>query len=186
MGFIKNLICLLFVFIASNNLLAQTRTPSYSVVQAGGLFGLDNQVGEAQNGYQFQFIFGKNYWDRTFVGLGVANEVFRVKPLPSISSSKSGKINTLPIFADIRQQILPVSPLGNLGAFANAGYALGLGGNFYRGWMGKAGLTYSHLLIGGSDLQFSVGYGVQQFEHRFLLKPYTKPHVFITLGLFSY
>lgn len=181
----KHITLLVLSLFAAVTLHAQSRS-NYSIVQAGALIGLDNQVGEAQSGYQFQFVFGKNYYDKTFLGLGIANEVYRAKPLPSNTSGTSGKLNTLPIFVDFRQELTSVNAFGNLGLMANAGYAPGLGGNYYKGAMAKAGLTYSHLLADGSDLQFSVGYGLQQFDNRFIQKSYTKSLVFITVGLFTY
>src|SRR5690606_36554430 len=149
----KNFTLLALSLFAAITLHAQSHS-NYSIVQAGALIGLENKIGEAQSGYQFQFVFGKNYYDKTFLGLGIANEVYRAEPLPSNASGTSGKLNTLPIFVDFRQVLTSVNAFGNLGIMANAGYAPGLGVNYYKGAMAKGGLTYSHLLAEGSDLKF--------------------------------
>lgn len=167
-------------------LLAQGRRSNYTIVQAGGMFGLQASRGEPLHGYQFQFVFGKNFEDRTFAGFGIGNDVYRGHTTISNGNKTVSQINTLPIFMDFRQVITPVSIISNLGFMANAGFAPGLGGNYYRGFVGKAGLTYSHLLIESSDLQFSLGYGFQQFDSRFVQTGFHQHQLFLTVGLFVY
>lgn len=165
---------------------AQGGRNNYTLLQAGGLFGVQTSRGKPLNGYQIQFVFGKNYGDRTFTGIGVGNEVYRGQTTISYGTQTLSQINTLPVFVDFRQVIAPVSIMGNLGLMANAGYAPGVGGHYYRGFMGKAGLTYSHLLIQDSDLKFSLGYGFQQFNSRFVQTGFHQHHIFLTVGLFVY
>lgn|SRR5690554_639593 len=165
---------------------AQGGRANYTIVQAGGMFGVQTSRGKPLNGYQFQFVFGKNYADRTFAGFGIGNDVYRGQTTISDGNKTISQINTLPIFADFRQVIAPVSIMGKLGLMANAGYAPGLGGSYYRGFLGKAGLTYSHLLIDDSDLLFSLGYGVQQFNSRFVQTGFFQHQIFLTVGLFVF
>lgn len=180
------IVCLLLLSALHQPIMAQGGRSNYTIVQAGGLFGVQASRDKPLNGYQFQFVFGKNYADRTFTGLGIGTDVYRGQTTISNGNNTVSQINTLPIFLDFRQVIAPVSILGNLGLVANAGYAPGLGGNYYRGFMGKAGLTYSHLLIQSSDLQFSLGYGFQQFDSRFVQTGFHQHQIFLTVGLFVY
>jgi len=165
---------------------AQGRRTIYTIVQAGGMFGVETSRGKPLSGYQFQFVFGKNYADRTFAGLGVGSDVYRGNTTINYGNNTVSQINTIPIYADFRQAIAPVSIMGNLGLMANAGYAPGLSSNYYKGFMGKVGLTYAHLLIDDSDLLFSLGYGFQQFNSRFVQTGFHQHHVFLTVGLFVY
>lgn len=180
-------------FASLSSAYAQSRFGNYTVLQAGGIFGLQaSESLKPMNGYQFQFVFGKqlggaNPVTATYLGLGIGNDVYRGKSELTDGSTANRRMNTLPIFLDVRQSLIGVSALGRLGLLAAAGYAPGIGGDYFHGFMGKAGFTYSHLLADRSDLQFSVGYGVQQFDSRYLQRPvFYQQHVFVTVGLFVY
>ncbi len=158
---------------------------TYTVLQAGGTFGLSATQGQtAMHGYQFQFIFGRNFYDRMYLGLGIGSDVYRGKSTLHDGSRSTRRVNTLPIFADFRVPFGRVSPLGTLGAVVDAGYAPSIGNDYFRGFLGKVGMTYSHLLVDGSDLQFSVGYGFQQFNSRIAAQPFNQHNLFLTIGLF--
>lgn len=164
------------------------RPSNYTVLQAGGLYGIQS-TGDANrmNGYQFQFVFGRNLGDRTYLGLGVANDVYRGTSELTNGTTATRRMNTLPVFADFRQTLADLSIMGRLGMVAGAGYAPGLGGDYFRGFMGKVGLTYSHLLADRSDIQFSLGYGIQQFDSSYLQQPsFFQHNLFLTIGLFVY
>lgn len=165
---------------------AQSRN-TYTLLQAGGIFGVANPGDQrVMHGYQFQFSFGRNFYDRMYLGLGIGNDVYRGRTTLPDGSRVNRRVNTLPIYADFRVPVAQVSPLGRLGVMANAGYAPSLGADFFKGFMAKAGVTYGQLLIGGSDLLFSAGYGFQQFAPRFSGNTFHQHNIFVTVGLFVY
>ncbi|WP_353185647.1 hypothetical protein [Parapedobacter lycopersici] len=164
---------------------AQQR-PTYTLLEAGGILGLRHSGGlDAMNGYQFHFAFGRNFYDKAYLGLGIGNDVYRGRSTTIEGTRTTSRVNTLPIFADFRVPLAAVSMLGRLSAMANVGYAPGIGGDYFKGFVAKGGLTYSHLLGEGSDLLFSFGYGFQQFDSRFPGYPTFHQHnLFLTIGLF--
>lgn len=171
--------------VAATQVQAQNR-PTYTVLEAGGIFGLHNSGDQAtMHGYQFHFVFGRNFYDRAYLGLGIGNDVYRGRSTQVDGRRSVHRVNTLPLFADFRMPLAPVSALGVLGVKANAGYAPSIGGDYFKGFLAKAGLTYGHLLAEQSDLLFTVGYGFQQFDSRFVGYPTFYQHnVFVTIGLF--
>lgn len=161
------------------------RRSTYTVLQAGGMFGLSTTGDQsAMHGYQFQFAFGRNFYDRMYLGLGIGNDVYRGRSTLADGSRSTRRVNTLPIFADFRVPFARISPLGTLGGVVDAGYAPSIGADYFKGFMGKAGITYSQLLVEGSGLQFSAGYGFQQFDFHSSGSGFTQHNVFITVGLF--
>ena len=176
--------CLLFFLCSKAN--AQGRN-TYTMLQAGGIFGLANSGDQpVMHGYQFHFSFGRNFYDRMYLGLGIGNDVYRGRATLPDGSRVNRRVNTLPIYADFRVPVAEVSPLGRVGIMANAGYAPSIGGDFFKGFIAKAGVTYGQLLIGGSDLTFSAGYGLQQFDSRFSEHSFYQHSIFVTVGLFVY
>lgn len=164
---------------------AQIR-PTYTLLEAGGILGLGGSgARDPMNGYQFHFVFGRNFYDRTYLGLGIGSDVYRGRSTLADGRRSNSRVNTLPIFVDFRAPIADIGMLGRLGAMANAGYAPGIGGDYFKGFLAKGGVTYSHLLAERSDLLFSVGYGFQQFDSRFATYEAFHQHsLFITVGLF--
>ena len=158
----------------------------YTVLQAGGMFGVSATNDQStMYGYQFQVVFGRNFYDRMYLGIGLGNDVYRGRSSVQVNGSRSSRrINTLPIYADFRVPFAGLSPVGTFGILADAGYAPSIGADFFKGFVGKAGITYSLFLAEGSDLQFSAGYGIQQFDSRFSGNAYSQHNVFITVGLF--
>lgn len=161
------------------------RRDTYTLLQAGGIFGVATTGDQsAMSGYQFQFVFGRNFYDRMYLGLGIGNDVYRGRATLPDGSRATRRVNTLPIFADFRAPVARISALGTLGVLANAGYAPSIGGDYFKGFVARAGITYGHLLIGGSDLLFSTGYGFQQFDSRFSGSSSYQHSIFLTVGLF--
>lgn len=158
---------------------------TYTLLQAGGIFGMATSVDQpVMHGYQFQFMFGRNFYDRMYLGLGIGNDVYRGRATLADGSRSTRRVNTLPIFADFRVPVAEVSTLGQLGVLVNAGYAPSVGADFFKGFVGKAGITYGHMLVGDSDLLFSTGYGFQQFDSRFAGSTFYQHSIFLTVGLF--
>lgn len=161
------------------------RRGTYTLLQAGGIFGMATSADQpVMHGYQFQFAFGRNFYDRMYLGLGIGNDVYRGRATLADGTRSTRRINTLPIFADFRVPVADVSALGRFGLLANAGYAPSIGADYFRGFMGRAGVTYGHMLVGGSDLLFSTGYGFQQFDSRFSGNNFYQHSIFLTVGLF--
>ncbi|SKB58483.1 hypothetical protein SAMN05660226_02208 [Parapedobacter luteus] len=158
---------------------------TYTLLQAGGLFGLSTTSDQSpMHGYQFQFSFGRNFYDDVYVGLGIGTDVYRGRTTLADGTRSTRRVNTLPIFADVRLPLAQLSPLGTVGVLANVGYAPSIGSDYFKGFVGKVGVTYGHLLMEGSDLLFSAGYGFQQFDTRFLGNTFSQHNVFLTVGLF--
>lgn len=163
---------------------AQSRR-TYTVIQAGGLIGLSTTSAHApMHGYQIQFSFGRNFHDRVYAGLGLSQDIYRGRSVMADGSRSTRRINTLPIFGEVRAPLTNIGMLGSLGAVANLGYAPPMGAEYFGGFMGKAGLSYGHMLIDRSDLLFSVGYAFQQFDSRFSMAPFSQHNAFISIGLF--
>jgi len=164
---------------------AQMR-PTYTLLEAGGIVGLAGSgVRNPMSGYQFHFVFGRNFYDRAYLGLGIGSDVYRGRTTLADGRRSTSRVNTLPIFVDLRAPLAELGMLGRLGAMADAGYAPGIGGDYFRGILAKGGLTYGHFLADRSDLLFSVGYGFQRFDTRFADYPAFHQHsLFITVGLF--
>ncbi len=161
------------------------RRGTYTVLQAGGIFGLATTSEQSpMHGYQFQFAFGRNFYDRMYLGLGISNDVYRGRTTLADGNRSTRRVNTIPIFIDFRVPVAQLSPLGTFGVLANAGYAPSIGNDYFKGVVAKAGITYAQLLVAGSDLQFSAGYGFQQFDTRFLGNTFHQHNVFLTVGLF--
>lgn len=160
---------------------------TYTVLQAGGIFGMAASGDQSiMHGYQFQFAFGRNFYDRMYLGLGIGNDVYRGRAVSADGNRTTRRVNTLPIFADFRVPVAQLSPLGRFGVLANAGYAPSIGADYFKGFVAKAGLTYGHMLVGGSDLLFSTGYGFQQFGSRFSGNNFHQHSIFLTVALFVY
>jgi len=163
---------------------AQSRR-TYTLIQAGGLLGVSTTSAHApMHGYQIQFSFGRNFHDRVYAGLGLSQDIYRGSSVMADGSRSSRRINTLPIFGEVRAPLSSIGMLGSLSAAANVGYAPPMGAEYFGGFMGKAGFSYGHLLADRSDLLFSVGYGFQQFDSRFSAAPFSQHNAFISVGLF--
>lgn len=161
------------------------RRGTYTQLQAGGIFGLaTTNDQDPMYGYQFQFSFGRNFYDRVYLGLGISNDVYRGRTTLADGQRSTRRVNTLPVFADFKAPVARLSPLGTFGVMANAGYAPGIGNDYFRGFMGRAGINYAHLLMERSSLLFSTGYSFQQFDSRFTGNPFNQHSIFLTIGLF--
>ncbi len=166
---------------------AQGPNPLYTLIQGGGIYGISTGPSAdipKMHGYQFQFVIGRNFDDRHFVGIGIGNDVYRQKSV--LEGGQLNKISFLPIFLDYRLPFWRPGPLSQLGGMANAGYAPFVGSHFSEGFMGKIGLTYSQMLVDRSDLHLSVGYGFQEVGSRFRAQPFVQQNLFVTVGLFVY
>lgn len=162
---------------------AQGRT--YTVIQAGGLFGLSTTSAHSpMHGYQVQLSFGRNFQDRVYAGIGLSQDIYRGTSTLADGKRSTRRINTLPIFAEARVPLANIGVLGSLGAGVQAGYAPPMGAEYFGGFTGKAGISYGQMLADRSDLLFSLGYGFQRFDSRFSMAPFSQHNAFISVGLF--
>lgn len=161
------------------------RRATYTLLHAGGTFGLSSSSDQSpMHGYQFQFAFGRNFYDNAYVGLGIGNDVYRGRTTIANGTRSIRRVNTLPITVDFRAPLSNVKVLGTFGVMANAGYAPSIGNDYFKGFVAKGGFTYGHLLAESSDLLFTVGYGFQQFDSRFAGNAFYQHNIFVTVGLF--
>src|SRR5690606_2155131 len=181
----KHVLILVFLCCFTCLSLQAQRRETYTLLQAGGIFGMATSAEQSvMHGYQFQFAFGRNFYDRMYLGLGIGNDVYRGRATLANGQRSTRRVNTLPIVADFRLPVGRLSPLGRFGVLANAGYAPSIGNDYFKGFVAKAGITYGHLLVEGSDLLFSAGYGFQQFGTRFSGNTFHQHSVSLTVGLF--
>lgn len=166
------------------NVQAQNRT--YTVIQAGGIFGLATTSAHSpMHGYQIQLSFGRNFYDRVYTGVGLSQDIYRGTSVLADGKRSTRRINVLPIFGEVRVPLTNIGMLGSLGTLAHIGYAPPMGAEYFGGFTGRAGLSYGHMLADRSDLLFSVGYGFQQFDSRFSQSPFNQHNAFISVGLFA-
>jgi hypothetical protein len=163
------------------------RPSNYTLIQGGSLFGAQRSDAlKPMHGYQFHIAFGKNFKDKWFAGIGLGNDVYRGKNNLPNGTVAEQRVMTIPVYADLRAQVLAIGPFGRLGILANAGYSPSFGSSYMRGGMGKAGLSYSLMLAERSDIVISAGYLVQQFDSRYLRSKFDQQGAFIQVGLWVY
>lgn len=186
---VKYKISIIFLLIFSLGFLSQVKAQSrsiYTVLQAGGIFGLKSTLDKAVSGYQVQFVLGQNYNDRTFLGLGIANEIYRGGTVMDEGIQRGRRMSTLPLTVDFRQCIAQVTTFGQLGLVGGIGYAMPLGGDYFHGLSAKAGLSYAQMLIDRSNLNFTLAYGYQNFDSRLSQASFGQHQIHLTVGLFSF
>ena len=178
------LVVLLLISISS---IAQRK--NYTVIQAGWNVGFANEgyVG-AFNGYSFNFVFGKNFNDRAYLGLGIGSENFKGKyrsndPYSSIQQQFSYNQQLLPIFVDGRLPIGSLNQASKIGLLANAGYAPNLGIRYDQGFLFKGGFYYAYESARSLAYFLSATYGYQQLTENYFQKDFQHQHFNISLGL---
>jgi len=177
-------VMMMFFFIFSiNKIQAQTRS-FYTVIQAGGMLGVQtNKDLDPLNGFQFQFIFGQGINNKFYYGFGLGSDTYRGSVVDSDGTKHNRKTQMLPLFADFRVPVSEVGMLGRLTAFGNVGYAPKLSNQYMKGGLGKVGLSYEHLLADNSFLKLSLGYGVQDFRGLTSQSSFLQQQVSLQIGL---
>ncbi|QNL47757.1 hypothetical protein H8S90_13080 [Olivibacter sp. SDN3] len=158
----------------------------YVAVEAGGMLGLNRQSSlandQALNGYKFHLMFGRNFNDRFYFGLGLGNEVYRASESAGPFSSRFG---ILPFLADFRVPLHHNFLSGTLSVVANAGYAPRIGNDLFRGALAHGGISYGYpLSFNGPDLFLTLGYGLQQIVLPYQSNNLQQQTISLTLGLF--
>ncbi len=131
----------------------------YTLLQGGGNIGVKNPGFDGTfTGYSLHFIFGRNYNERAFLGIGLGNEVLQ-------EGNFKYDRNLFPIFIDARLPFAYIGDVSRVGALANAGYAVRLGGIYDKGAMGKLGLFYLYDNEKRTNFTISASYAYQQLNN---------------------
>lgn len=143
----------------------------YTVMQLGGQLGIANKGYQGSfNGYAINFIFGRNFDDRAFLGLGFGNETFRGSyqtkdPQDRDQTRRDYDTYMMPIFIDGRLPIAYVGENSRIGLLANGGYAPKIGPVYDKGFLFKGGVFYLYETLRRTDFLVSAAYGYQQLTH---------------------
>lgn len=165
---------LLFCSIIGSITCAQAQS-YYTLIQGGANIGFANEGYKgAFHGYSAHFIFGKNYNDKAYLGLGIGNE--RLKGSYESNNphdEKYGEVrqydqNLFPIFVDGRLPMGEISDRSRIGLLANAGYAPSLSAQYDKGFLFKAGFFYLQETAGKTNWNVSAAYGYQQLTKNVL------------------
>ncbi|ERJ59586.1 hypothetical protein [Sphingobacterium paucimobilis] len=162
----------------------------YTLIQGGGNLGLANPGYKgAFNGYSLHFVFGRNFDDKAYLGLGLGNE--RLKG--SYKATKEGgqdldkkfnyDQNLFPIFVDGRVPFAGLGEDGRLGVLVNGGYAPKISPQYDRGFVFKSGIFYLHEAPGKTDWTVSASYGYQQLTKNIVGNDFRHQHLNISVGL---
>lgn len=183
----KHVLILSILLLASLGVSAQNSY--YTIFQVGGQFGVANPgYNGAFNGYSVHFVFGRNFDDRGYLGLGFGNETFRGSYQvndASIADQQRYDYDTymLPFFIDGRLPLGYVGANGRIGILANAGYAPRISAIYDRGFLAKGGFFYLYETMRRTDYTISVSYGYQGLSKNFHSKNFQHQHVAISVGL---
>ncbi|MCL7989091.1 hypothetical protein M8998_14170 [Sphingobacterium sp. lm-10] len=167
------------------------QTYYYTQFQVGGQFGLRNPGYDGVfNGYAAHFIFGLNFNDRAYVGLGAGNETFRGSYVSTDASDRNAirrQYDTylMPLFIDARAPLYYLNDYSWIGILGNTGYAPRIGPVYDRGFLFRGGLLYVYETMRRNNYTVSVSYGYQELNrnaHDFGRR-FQHQHLSLSLGL---
>src|SRR5690606_9143353 len=186
--YMKIIITSFFLLVSSSLAFAQSNT--YFIIQGGGNLGFANEGYKgAFNGYSAHFIFGKNYSDRAYLGLGLGNERLQGKyqtndPHDADQTWRQYDQNLFPIFVDGRLPFGEFTSTSRIGLLANACYASGMSLIYYKGFLVKAGLFYLDERTGRTNWTFLSVYCYQQLTKNIHARnDFKHQHFIVSLGL---
>lgn len=180
---------LLFLLIVLSAKLTYAQSSVYTLFQGGANLGFSNEGYKgAFNGYHLHFIFGKNFNESAFLGLGIGNEKFQGDYQTNDPHQDDQKVykyefNTFPIFIDGRLPIGYFNEASRIGLLANAGYAPGIGPAYDKGALFKAGFFYLHDGMSKTKFTASLVYGYQQLTKNAFRKDFQHQSFHLTVGL---
>ena len=180
---------LLALAFAGYSFVLKAQSSMYTIIQGGANLGFANEGYKgAFNGYSAHFIFGKNYNDRAYLGLGIGNERFKGKyktndPHQENQDQYAYDQNLFPIFVDGRLPFGEFNERSKIGILANAGYAPKLSAQYDKGFLFKAGFFYLHETPGKTNWTVSAAYGYQQLTKNIFMKDFQHQHFNISVGL---
>ena len=181
---------LLFIpILLACSLIVNAQKSYYTILQGGANLGFANEGYEGNfNGYHFHFIFGRNYNERAFLGLGLGSEKFQGKyktndPNEANQNTYEYEYSLFPIFIDGRLPIGGFNESSRIGLLANAGYAPAVGPVFDKGALFKAGFFYLYDTGRRTNYTASFTYGYQQLTKNAFAKDFQHQHFNISIGL---
>lgn len=182
---------LLALVLVSGSVAVKAQSSFYTIIQGGANIGFANEGYKgAFSGYSAHFIFGKNFNDRAYLGLGLGNERFKGKyermqvgQFDATIETHSYDQNLFPIFVDGRLPIGEFNESSKIGILANGGYAPKLSAQYDRGFLFKAGFFYLHDNPGKTNWTVSAAYGYQQLTKNIYMKDFQHQHFNISVGL---
>ncbi len=162
----------------------------YTLIQGGGNLGVRNPGYEGTfNGYSLHFIFGKNFDDKAYLGLGIGNETLKGDYTKSgeagnteVRKSKYDR-NLFPIFIDARLPVKDFGQASRIGFVANAGYSASIGPVYDKGFMGKAGVFYLFDSLSKTKFTVSATYAYQQLHGSFYTSNFDHQHLNVSVGI---
>lgn len=182
----KILLALAFV---SSSFALKAQSSYYTIIQGGGNLGFANEGYKgAFSGYSAHFIFGKNYNERAYLGLGLGNERLKGNyntndPHNPNQGEYKYDQNLFPIFVDGRLPFGEFNESSKIGILANAGYAPKLSAQYDKGFLFKAGFFYLHENPGKTNWTVSAAYGYQQLTKNIFMKDFQHQHFNVSVGL---
>src|SRR5690606_9044935 len=157
-------ILLALAFVGSSFVL-KAQSSMYTIIQGGANLGFANEGYKgAFNGYSAHFIFGKNYNDRAYLGLGIGNERLKGKyktndPHQENQDQYTYDQNLFPIFVDGRLPFGEFNEQSKIGMMENARYATEMSEEEDKGLLIKAEFLYPHETLGKTNWTVSADYG---------------------------
>lgn len=162
----------LFILFVIITLGSKAQSSYYSLIQGGANIGLINKgYNGTFSGYSAHFIFGKNFNDRAYLGLGIGNDRLKGRYEKTTIHSFDATIESseydrqlFPIFIDGRLPFKNFGTNSKIGLLANAGYAPSIATNYDKGLLIKGGIFYLHERHGKIDWTVSTAYGYQELS----------------------
>lgn len=184
----KQILLTALLFLSAGAIQAQSY---YTIIQGGGNLGFANEGYKGSfSGYSAHFIFGKNFNERAYLGLGLGNE--RLKgdyqtndPHALNQEKRNYDQNLFPIFIDGRLPFGEFNEVSKIGILANAGYAPSLSAQYDKGFLFKAGFFYLYESPSKLDWTVSAAYGYQQLTKNIINpgKDFQHQHFNISVGI---
>ena len=184
--YMKKLLLLFLGFICCTALNAQS---FYTLIQGGGNLGFANEGYKgAFNGYSLHFIFGKNFDDKAYLGVGLGNERLKGSyqtndPHQDDQKKYNYDQNLFPIFIDGRLPFGEIGSSAKIGMLVNGGYAPRLSPQYDKGFLFKGGFFYLHETPGRTDWTISASYGYQQLTKNIFMKDFQHQHFNLSVGI---
>lgn len=178
------------MFLVLTFAVASAQSDLYLMMQGGANIGFANEGYKgAFHGYSAHFIFGRNFFDRAYLGLGLGNERFQGSYRtndPHDADQREFKYyqNMFPIFIDGRLPFGEITPAARIGLLLNGGYAPALSAAYDKGFLFKGGFFYLHERPAKMDWTISAAYGYQQLTKNIhARKDFQHQHFNLTFGL---
>lgn len=161
----------------------------YTLIQGGGNLGFANEGYKGTfNGYSLNFIFGKNFDDKAYLGLGLGNERLKGSyrtndPHQEDQKKYNYDQNLFPIFIDGRLPFGEIGANSKIGLLVNGGYAPRLSPQYDNGFLFKGGFFYLYETPGKTDWTLSTTYGYQQLTKNIFRKDFQHQHFNVSIGI---